>query len=390
MPRRRRGAAYLAPGARAALRTGRRRHGWGTAAASGGCWNAGAPGPPVAEPGQRARAPGARGRSVRGGIRTGDQQLQPGLSELLPVARVLPGIPGVARPPHRGPRGHPAIAWGKLDDGTPPTDVVNPRDWHDPFVVDEFFEEQKIGIQALLGTQFCPTSPVPGSPICESRRPGYLGSPRATAARARALVPAIGHGRAHGALRAGAGHVAAAKWQLQGRNDRGTVRLRHAQRRATSRAPGRWDRIPPPGCLEGHRPGTVALHGARDRAERDTADRRLQSSHGCEAHRRTSSRASSAGPQCHAHDGRGCRIADRAVHLARGGGMVREPRLPPAGGRCPGAAPPRGRAKAKGGRDPRWEGRRHRRRSSSSPSSTRSNGESARTPCGEASFRSSR
>jgi len=47
------------------------------------------------------------------------------------------------------------IAWGKLD-GTPPTDVVNPRDWHDPFVVDEFFEEQKIGIPALLGTQYLP------------------------------------------------------------------------------------------------------------------------------------------------------------------------------------------------------------------------------------------
>src|SRR4030095_7279024 len=42
------------------------------------------------------------------------------------------------------------FAWGKLD-GIAPTDVVNPRDWHDPLVVDEFFEEQKIGIPALLG-----------------------------------------------------------------------------------------------------------------------------------------------------------------------------------------------------------------------------------------------
>jgi len=50
------------------------------------------------------------------------------------------------------------FAWGKLD-GVAPTDVVNPRDWHDPLVVDEFFEEQKIGIPALLGTYFLPDLP---------------------------------------------------------------------------------------------------------------------------------------------------------------------------------------------------------------------------------------
>ena len=50
------------------------------------------------------------------------------------------------------------LAWGKLD-GVPPTDVVNPRDWHDPLVVDEFFEEQKIGIPALLGTYSLPDAP---------------------------------------------------------------------------------------------------------------------------------------------------------------------------------------------------------------------------------------
>ena len=50
------------------------------------------------------------------------------------------------------------FAWGKLD-GVPPTDVVDPRDWHDPLVVDEFFEEQKIGIPALLGTYFLPDLP---------------------------------------------------------------------------------------------------------------------------------------------------------------------------------------------------------------------------------------
>jgi hypothetical protein len=53
------------------------------------------------------------------------------------------------------------FAWGKLD-GVPPTDVVNPRDWHDPLVVDEFFEEQKIGIPALLGTYFVPDLPRAG------------------------------------------------------------------------------------------------------------------------------------------------------------------------------------------------------------------------------------
>ncbi len=50
------------------------------------------------------------------------------------------------------------FAWGKLD-GIPPTDLVNPRDWHDPFVVDEFFEEHKIGIPALLGTYYLPDVP---------------------------------------------------------------------------------------------------------------------------------------------------------------------------------------------------------------------------------------
>ena len=50
------------------------------------------------------------------------------------------------------------FAWGKLD-GVPPTDVVNPRDWHDPLVVDEFFEEQKIGIPALMGTYYLPDVP---------------------------------------------------------------------------------------------------------------------------------------------------------------------------------------------------------------------------------------
>jgi hypothetical protein len=47
------------------------------------------------------------------------------------------------------------LAWGKLD-GVPPTDVVNPRDWHDPFVVDEFFEEHKVGIPVLLATRYLP------------------------------------------------------------------------------------------------------------------------------------------------------------------------------------------------------------------------------------------
>jgi hypothetical protein len=43
------------------------------------------------------------------------------------------------------------FAWGKLD-GLPPTDVVNPRDYHDP-LVDEA-EERKIGVPALSTTLY--------------------------------------------------------------------------------------------------------------------------------------------------------------------------------------------------------------------------------------------
>jgi hypothetical protein len=45
------------------------------------------------------------------------------------------------------------VAWGRLD-GIPPTDVVNPRDWHDPFVDEP--EERKFGIPMLLGTTSLP------------------------------------------------------------------------------------------------------------------------------------------------------------------------------------------------------------------------------------------
>jgi hypothetical protein len=48
------------------------------------------------------------------------------------------------------------VAWGKLD-GIPPSDVVNPRDFHDPIVED--FEERKIGIPAALGTYYLPSFP---------------------------------------------------------------------------------------------------------------------------------------------------------------------------------------------------------------------------------------
>lgn len=46
-----------------------------------------------------------------------------------------------------------SIAWGKLD-GVPPTDVINPRDFHDPLVDD--FEEAKIGIPAIVGSYYLP------------------------------------------------------------------------------------------------------------------------------------------------------------------------------------------------------------------------------------------
>jgi hypothetical protein len=48
------------------------------------------------------------------------------------------------------------VAWGVLD-GVPPTDVINPRDLHDPFVSD--YEERKTGVPAVLGTWFLPDVP---------------------------------------------------------------------------------------------------------------------------------------------------------------------------------------------------------------------------------------
>ncbi|HJQ85069.1 MAG TPA: hypothetical protein VKA21_13380, partial [Candidatus Binatia bacterium] len=45
------------------------------------------------------------------------------------------------------------VAWGKLD-GIPPTDVLNPRDYHDPLIED--FEERKIGIPMAVGTYYLP------------------------------------------------------------------------------------------------------------------------------------------------------------------------------------------------------------------------------------------
>src|SRR6185369_17226882 len=50
--------------------------------------------------------------------------------------------------PHTDVRiGIQKLAWGRLD-GLPPTDVVNPRDFHDPFVTE--LEAAKIGVPALL------------------------------------------------------------------------------------------------------------------------------------------------------------------------------------------------------------------------------------------------
>lgn len=56
------------------------------------------------------------------------------------------------------------LAWGRLD-GLPPTDVVNPRDFHDPFVTD--VEEAKIGVPALAATHHL--RPPRGSGIGELR-----------------------------------------------------------------------------------------------------------------------------------------------------------------------------------------------------------------------------
>ncbi len=48
------------------------------------------------------------------------------------------------------------FAWGRLD-GIPPTDVLNPRDYHDPLVQDA--EERKIGVPAATGTWYLPDVP---------------------------------------------------------------------------------------------------------------------------------------------------------------------------------------------------------------------------------------
>ena len=56
------------------------------------------------------------------------------------------------------------LAWGRLD-GLPPTDVVNPRDYHDPFVTE--VEEAKIGVPALAATHHL--RPPRGSGIGELR-----------------------------------------------------------------------------------------------------------------------------------------------------------------------------------------------------------------------------
>jgi len=56
------------------------------------------------------------------------------------------------------------FAWGKLD-GTPPTDVLTPRDLHDPLVRD--IEESKIGIPAVQLTYYLP--PVAALDLSELR-----------------------------------------------------------------------------------------------------------------------------------------------------------------------------------------------------------------------------
>lgn len=45
------------------------------------------------------------------------------------------------------------LAWGRLD-GVPPTDLINPRDYHDPLLDEP--EDRKIGIGALLATVYPP------------------------------------------------------------------------------------------------------------------------------------------------------------------------------------------------------------------------------------------
>jgi hypothetical protein len=82
------------------------------------------------------------------------------------------------------------FAWGKLD-GAPPTDVLTPRDLHDPLVRD--YEESKIGIPALQLTYYLP--PVPSLDLHDLKTSlvyiPFAVPPRAPLAEERWFPPSI-------------------------------------------------------------------------------------------------------------------------------------------------------------------------------------------------------
>jgi hypothetical protein len=82
------------------------------------------------------------------------------------------------------------FAWGKLD-GPPPTDVLTPRDLHDPLVRD--YEESKIGIPALQLTYYLP--PVPSLDLHDLKTSlvyiPFAVPPRAPLAEERWFPPSI-------------------------------------------------------------------------------------------------------------------------------------------------------------------------------------------------------
>ena len=211
--------------------------------------------------------------------RTGDQQLQSGLPELLPVARVPPGVPGVARPPHRGPRGHPDDRLGQAR-----------RHAADRRRQPARLARSVRGRRVLRGAEDWH----PGAPrdaVSARRHPRRahrpairggvdpLGSPRAAAARARALVPAGDRSGPTGVLR---------PCRTRGLPVPRETACREGQRYRVRSDFGTLNAGPPHALedgglafrlarhLEGRRPRAVALLGPGDGPERGAADRRLQ------------------------------------------------------------------------------------------------------------------
>ena len=221
------------------------------------------------------------------------------------------------------------FAWGKLD-GVPPTDVVNPRDWHDPLVVDEFFEEQKIGIPALLGTYALPDVPrldLSGVRLALGWIP--VRRPAAAAAPPRALVSSQHRAGSHLCVPSNSG-----VGQTPCRDDRLPVSVdldtsNHAPARTlanggiAARIGGSWRRLD---FDLYHYTGPETAPDVALRAVRLQRDARRDHDQAARV------RQPDADDPHDAHDG--CRrgAAGRRLHAAGRGGMVPRSFLPPSRG----------------------------------------------------------